>query len=166
VVAAGAWSRPLARRLGTDLPLDTERGYHLQLPREAAVRPRLPVYSTERGQVCTPLAAGLRLAGTVELASLEAPADWRRADLLLANARRWFPEIDGRGAQRWLGFRPSMPDSLPVIARAPKVANAVLAFGHGHCGLMLGARTGELVRDLVLDRLPEIDVAPFRADRF
>lgn len=165
VIAAGAHSRALTKRLGSDPPLDTERGYSLTLP-SPGVRPRMPVYSTERGQVCTPIDAGLRLAGTVELAGLDAPPDWRRADLLLENARRWFPGLEGEGAARWMGFRPSMPDSLPVIARAPRHRNAIFAFGHGHCGLMLAARTGELVRDLTLDRPTGIDVSPFRVDRF
>ncbi len=165
VIAAGAHSRALTKRLGSDPPLDTERGYSLTLP-NPGVRPRMPVYSTERGQVCTPIDAGLRLAGTVELAGLDAPPDWKRADLLLENARRWFPGVDGAGAARWMGFRPSMPDSLPVISKSPHHANTVFAFGHGHCGLMLAARTGELVRDLTLDRPTSVDVAPFRVDRF
>jgi D-amino-acid dehydrogenase len=165
VVAAGAWSRDLTRKLGSDPPLDTERGYALTLP-QPAVTPRMPIYSTERGQACTPIDRGLRLAGTVELAGLDAPPDWRRADLLLDNAKRWFPGLDGTDARRWMGFRPSMPDSLPVISKSPHHANTVFAFGHGHCGLMLAARTGELVRDLTLDRPTVIDVAPFRVDRF
>jgi D-amino-acid dehydrogenase len=165
VIAAGAHSRALAKRLGSDPPLDTERGYSLTLP-TPGVRPRMPVYSTERGQVCTPIDAGLRLAGTVELAGLDAPPDWRRADLLLENAQRWFPGLEGEGAARWMGFRPSMPDSLPVISKSPRFSNTVFAFGHGHCGLMLSARTGELVRDLTLDRPTAIDVSPFRVDRF
>lgn len=165
VIAAGAWSRSLVRQLGSDLPLDTERGYHLTLP-EPGVRPRMPVCSMESGMVATPLDGRLRLAGTVEFGGLGAAPDWRRAQMLLRQAERWFPELNGTGATRWMGFRPSMPDSLPVIARAPRFPNAVFAFGHGHCGLMLGARTGELVRDLVLDREPGIDLAPFRADRF
>lgn len=165
VIAAGAWSRTLVRRLGTDLPLDTERGYHLTVP-EPGISPRMPVYSTERGMACTPLEIGLRIAGTVELGGLDAPPNWRRAEILLENARRWFPDLDGTGASRWMGFRPSMPDSLPVISRSPRFANAVFAFGHGHCGLMMSARTGELVRDLVLDRPTPMDMTPFRADRF
>jgi D-amino-acid dehydrogenase len=165
VIAAGAHSRALTKRLGSDPPLDTERGYSLTLP-DPGVRPRMPVYSTERGQVCTPIDAGLRLAGTVELAGLDAPPDWKRADLLLENARRWFPGLEGEAAARWMGFRPSMPDSLPVISKSPHNANTVFAFGHGHCGLMLSARTGELVRDLTLDRPTGIDVSPFRVDRF
>jgi D-amino-acid dehydrogenase len=165
VIAAGAWSRSLTRQLGCDPPLDTERGYHLTLP-DPGVAPRMPIFSTERAMVSTPVEGGLRLAGTVELGGLEAAPDWRRADLLLDNARGWYPELDGRAATRWMGFRPSMPDSLPVISRAPRHRNAILAFGHGHCGLMLGARTGELVRDLALERTPAIDLAPFRVDRF
>lgn len=165
VVAAGAWSRPLARDLGCDPPLDTERGYSLTLP-DAAVQPRMPIFSGERGMACTPQDRGLRLAGTVELGGLDLPPDWRRADILFRNARRWFPALDGAPAGHWMGFRPSMPDSLPVISRAPRHPNAVMAFGHGHCGLMLGPRTGELVRDLVLDRPPVVDPAPYRVDRF
>jgi D-amino-acid dehydrogenase len=165
VIAAGAWSRDLVRQLGSDLPLDTERGYHLTLP-ASGVQPRMPVFSTERAMVSTPVEGGLRLAGTVELGGLDAPPDWRRADLLLNNARGWYPDLDGAGASRWMGFRPSMPDSLPVISLAPRHRNAIFAFGHGHCGLMMGARTGELVRDLALNRTPSLDLTPFRADRF
>ena len=165
VIAAGAWSRPLAREVHGDLPLDTERGYHLTLP-NPGVTPRLPIDSAERAMVCTPLSEGLRLAGTVELGGLDAPPNWRRAEMLFDHARHLFPDLDATGAKRWMGFRPSMPDSLPVISRAARFPNAVLAFGHGHCGLMLGARTGELVRDLVLDRTPGLDLTPFRADRF
>jgi D-amino-acid dehydrogenase len=165
VLAAGAWSRPLARKLGANPPLDTERGYSLTLP-EPGVSPRMPVFSGERGMVCTPQETGLRLAGTVELGGLDAPPDWNRADMLLRHARRWFPDLDSTPAGRWMGFRPSMPDSLPVISRTPRHPNAVLAFGHGHCGLMLGPRTGELVRDLVLGRTPVVDPAPYRVDRF
>lgn len=165
VIAAGAWSRPLVRRLGCDPPLDTERGYHVTLHNPES-RPRMPVFSTERGMVCTPIDAGLRIGGTVELGGLEAPPDWRRADVLLRHAQRWFPELTDRDATRWMGHRPSMPDSLPVISRTPRFANAVLAFGHGHCGLMMAARTGEMVRDLVLGREPAVDPAPFRVDRF
>lgn len=165
VIAAGAWSQPLARQLGSNPPLDTERGYSLTLP-EAGVAPRMPIYSTERGMACTPLSRGLRVAGTVELGGLESPPDWRRADLLFQNVKRWFPDLKGEAAGHWMGFRPSFPDSLPVISRAPGVPNTVFAFGHGHCGLMLGARTGELVRDLILDREPVVDPAPYRVDRF
>ena len=165
VIAAGAWSRALTRQLGDDPPLDTERGYSLTLPHRE-IAPRMPIYSTERGMVCTPLDTGLRIAGTVEFGGLDAEPDWQRAELLMKHAKRFFPDLDGQPVGHWMGMRPSMPDSLPVISRATRHPNAVFAFGHGHCGLMLGARTGELVRDLVLDRSPPIDMMHYRVDRF
>ena len=165
VVAAGAWSRNLCRMLGSDPPLDTERGYHLTVT-EPGVMPRLPIYSTTRGMVCTPLEQGLRIAGTVELGGLEAPPDWRRADVLMTHAKRWLPGLQDKGTSRWMGFRPSMPDSLPVISASPHHANAYFAFGHGHCGLAYGARSGALIADLMADRAPIVDPEPFRIDRF
>jgi D-amino-acid dehydrogenase len=165
VVAAGAWSRPLARQLGSDPPLDTERGYSLLLP-DPGVVPRTPVYSTERGIVCTPLEGGLRVAGTVELGGLEKPPDWRRADVLSTHARRWFPGLETAGAERWMGFRPSMPDSVPVVSASPRHPNAFFAFGHGHGGVGLGARSGRLIADLASARDPGLDMAPYRIDRF
>lgn len=165
VVAAGAWSGPFAAQLGSRPPLDTERGYHVHLP-EPGTMPRLPVYSTERGIVCSPLEHGLRVAGTVELGGLEAPPNWRRAEVLLTHARRWLPDIEAAGSTRWMGFRPSMPDSLPVVSGSPRHANAFFAFGHGHSGFGLGARTGRIVSDLVAGRDPGLDMAPYRVDRF
>ncbi|MDX1711582.1 MAG: FAD-dependent oxidoreductase [Rhodovibrionaceae bacterium] len=165
VIAAGAWSKPLAAKLGSRVPLDTERGYHVHLP-NPGTKPRTAIYSTEKGFAITPLEDGLRAAGTVELGGLDAPPNWQRAEVLRKHLKAWFPDADDTGASQWMGFRPSMPDSLPVISRAPKHPNAVFAFGHGHCGLMLGARTGQLVADLVAERPSDVDLAPFRADRF
>ena len=165
VVAAGAWSKELAKRLGVKVPLDTERGYHLTIPAPGIALSR-PVYSTEFGMACTPLASGLRLGGTVELGGTVAAPNWKRAQVLAERGRRLFPDLDTRDASRWMGFRPSLPDSLPVLGTAPRAANAVLAFGHGHLGLTLGARTGRLVADLVAGRPAPIDLAPFAATRF
>jgi D-amino-acid dehydrogenase len=165
VIAAGAWSKALTAMLGSRPPLDTERGYHLTLPHGDAGL-RLPVYSTEKGFVCTPLENGLRIAGTVELGGLEAAPNWQRAEILYQNASRWFPGLDRRDESRWMGFRPSMPDSLPVISLSPRHRNAIFAFGHGHIGLSLGARTGDLVAALLAGRDPGIDMKPYRADRF
>jgi D-amino-acid dehydrogenase len=165
VIAAGAWSKNLAAMLGSRPPLDTERGYHLTLPHGAADL-RLPVYSTERGFVCTPLENGLRVAGTVELGGLEAAPNWERAEVLYRNASRWFPGLDRRDESRWMGYRPSMPDSVPVIGPAPHHRNAFFCFGHGHCGLSLAARSGALVAALAAGRDPGLDMAPYRADRF
>jgi len=165
VVAAGAWSRPLVRRLGSDTLLDTERGYSVLMP-DPGVVPNTPLYSTERGIVFSPMEIGLRVAGTVELGGLEAPPDWRRAEALLTHARRWLPGLNTEGAEPWIGFRPSMPDSVPVISASPRYDNAFFAFGHGHGGIGLGARTGRLIADLAVGRSPNIDMAPYRVDRF
>src|SRR5437764_13043236 len=118
VVAAGAWSKPLAAQLGARVPLDTERGYHAMIP-DPAVRPRLPVMDADGKFVATPMELGLRIAGTVEFAGLNAVPDWRRARLLLAQGRAMFPglarEAGDERVAMWMGFRPSLPDSLPVI---------------------------------------------------
>ncbi|MBT4043598.1 MAG: FAD-binding oxidoreductase, partial [Rhodospirillaceae bacterium] len=113
-----------------------------------------------------PMSDGLRLAGTVEFGGLTAPPNYARADAILTKAKRLFPGLKDSGAERWMGHRPSMPDSLPVISRSSRFSRVFYAFGHGHLGLSLGAVTGRLIADLVQDRAAEIDTAPFRADRF
>jgi D-amino-acid dehydrogenase len=165
VIAAGAWSHVLARRLGSRVPLETERGYHVTLP-DPGLMPRRMIMPHGQGFLATPMAMGLRIAGTVELASLEAPPDWRRADVLLAKARAMFPGLGTKGATRWMGHRPSLPDTKPVIARSPRFANVFYAFGHGHLGLTGGAITGRLIADLVAGREPSVRLDPFRIDRF
>jgi D-amino-acid dehydrogenase len=165
VVAAGAWSRPLAARLGSRVPLETERGYHLTLP-DPGVTLRRPVALTGRGFIVTPMSMGLRIAGTVEFGGLDAPPDYRRADVLFRHARHIFPGLRDEGATRWMGFRPSIPDSLPVISSSPEVPGVFYAFGHGHLGLTEGAMTGRLVAELAAGRETSIDVSPYRVDRF
>src|SRR5690606_29270001 len=118
VIAAGIWSRPLAAGLGDRLPLETERGYHVMI-RDPEVMPRFPVMSGEGKFVATPMDTGLRFAGTVELAGLNAAPDWRRAQALLAQGQEMFPKLARSYPEarlsRWMGHRPSFPDSLPVI---------------------------------------------------
>ncbi len=130
----------------------------------------MPVSSAEGKFVATPMETGLRMAGTVEFAGLEAPPDWRRARMLLKQARAMFPglppEVPEERLSLWMGFRPSLPDSLPVIGPATRHPNAIYAFGHGHVGLACGAMTGRLVADLVAGRPPSVDIAPFRVGRF
>lgn len=168
VVAAGAYSRPLARELGDDVPLDTERGYHVVI-RDPEVEPRSSILDATGKFVATPMDMGLRFAGTVEFAGLEAPPDWRRARVLLTLARRLFPALKADYEEErlslWMGFRPSMPDSLPVIGHARRTRDVVYAFGHGHVGLAAGARTGALVADLLAGRPPHIPVEPFAPTR-
>ena len=165
VIAAGAHSGVLAARLGSDVPLETERGYHVMVESPGVV-PRIPVASGEGKYFATPMEQGLRIAGTVELAGLDAPPDYRRADALFEKARRLLPGLRTGNATRWMGHRPSLPDSMPVIGRARRAANAWFAFGHGHVGLTAGAPTGAIIADLVDGRAPFMDVAPFSAERF
>jgi len=114
----------------------------------------------------TPMAGGLRAAGTVEFAGLAAPPDPRRPAMLLRHVQQAFPGLRIDGHTTWMGFRPSLPDSLPVIGRVPGARNVILAFGHGHIGLTTGPATGELVAALAAGRPPAIDLAPFAAERF
>jgi glycine/D-amino acid oxidase-like deaminating enzyme len=165
VIAAGARSRPLVAALGHDAPLDTERGYHAMLP-EPGVDPRTPMLFPALGIGTTPMAEGFRIAGTVEFGGLEAAPDWRRAEVLEAHARRLFPGVSTAGAQRWMGYRPSMPDSLPVLGRSPKHRNLYFAFGHGHLGLTLAAIGARVIADQVAGRTPSVDPSPYRIDRF
>jgi D-amino-acid dehydrogenase len=169
VLAAGAHSKPLAARLGENVPLDTERGYHAMIKAPEVV-PRLPVMDAEAKFVATPMEEGLRMAGTVEFAGLDAPPNWRRARVLLRHGQAMFPGLPRAvGEDRvavWMGFRPSMPDSLPVIGRTRRYPNAFLAFGHGHVGLIGAPMTGRTIADLVAGRAPAIDIGPFSAARF
>jgi len=169
VLAAGAHSKPLAAQLGEKVPLDTERGYHAMI-RAPEVAPRLPIMDAEAKFVATPMEEGLRMAGTVEFAGLDAPPDWRRARVLLRHGRAMFPGLPRAVAEDrvalWMGFRPSMPDSLPVIGPTRRYPNAFLAFGHGHVGLIGAPMTGRAITDLVAGRAPAIDLKPFRAARF
>jgi D-amino-acid dehydrogenase len=165
VIAAGARSNALSSQLGADVPLETERGYHAMLASPALV-PRAPVASGEGKYFVTPMEDGLRIAGSVELAGLDAPPGYARADVLLDKARRLLPGLQGDAVSRWMGHRPSLPDSLPVIGRAPRATNAWLAFGHGHVGLTAAAPTGEIIADLIAGRAPFMNIAPFAAERF
>ena len=165
VVAAGAFSKPLAKSLGNTVPLDTERGYHMMLP-QPGIDLRVPMLINAHGYAVTPMQDGIRLAGTVEFAGTEAAPNYARADVLLKRARKLFPGLQDTGAEKWMGHRPSMPDSLPVISRSSRFNQVYFAFGHGQLGLSLGAVTGRLIADLVQDRTSEICHVPFRADRF
>ena len=165
VVTAGAWSRKLSARLGENVPLETERGYHVTLPNQTK-RPRMPLYSGDYSFAITPLDIGLRFAGTVELGGLDLPPNPGRNEVLIRHGRRMFGELNETGRSDWMGFRPSMPDSKPVIDRGRRFKNTFYAFGHGHIGLTLGPITGKLIADLVNERKPGLDLAPFAVDRF
>jgi len=164
VVAAGAFSHRLARTLGERIPLETERGYNTTLPRTAFDVRRQLIFSGH-GFVVTPLDTGLRVGGAVELAGLERPPNYARSKAMLEKARRFLPGLDPAGGREWMGFRPSLPDSVPVIGRA-RLPGVFYAFGHGHLGLTQAAATGRLIADLVLGKNPPLDLSPFSPQRF
>jgi D-amino-acid dehydrogenase len=167
VVAAGAWSGELVRQAGDRVRLDTERGYHLNLdPGEAGELRRPVVFADRGGFVLAPMQDGVRLTSGVELAGLDAPPDFTRIRRLLPVARQVLPGLSDRVTRQWMGYRPSTPDSLPVIGASPRSDRVLYAFGHQHLGLTLSAITGELIAALASGRPPGIDLAPYRVQRF
>ncbi len=165
VVAAGAWSRPLAQCLGDRIPLETERGYNTTLDKPG-FELRTHLTFPNHGFVVTRIGEAIRVGGAVELGGLQLPPNFARSKVLLAKAKRFLPDLQTESGREWMGFRPSLPDSLPVISRSPRAARVIYAFGHGHLGLTQSSGTASLVADLVLERPPAIDLKPFRADRF
>jgi D-amino-acid dehydrogenase len=165
VIAAGAFSGDLVRQLGIAIPLESERGYHVMVE-SAATGLKIQTLSAERKFVAAPMENGLRLSGTVEFAGLTAKPDMRRADLLLRQGQHMFPGLDTSKVTRWMGHRPGTPDSIPVIERCRRHRNVILAFGHGHQGMIGGSVTGRLVAELAAGRQPSVDLHPFRSDRF
>ncbi len=168
VIAAGIGSAALAREVGDAVPLASERGYHVVLT-DSTIRLPVPVMPSDGKMAMTRTRAGLRVAGQVELSSVQAAPDWRRADILLRHARRLFPSLPPQQAEalpRWMGHRPSTPDGLPVIGRSVAFADVVHAFGHGHVGLAAAPATASLVAELLSGRPPSIDPRPYRCGRF
>ena len=165
VLAAGAHSKGLARQLGAKVPLDAERGYHAMLP-EPGVHLKVPVISGDFHCAMASMEGGLRVGGTVEFAGVDAPPNYARADKLISVAQRLLPGLNDAGHTQWMGCRPAIPDSLPVIGPAPASTDAFFAFGHGMVGLTNGAITGKLVAEMVGGRPTTIDLTPYRAGRF
>lgn len=174
VIAAGIGSRELALKTGDKVPLISERGYHVVIPDPGFELPTgLMPSDGKMGVVMTP--QGLRLAGQVELASVSAPPNWQRAQILLNYVRRMFPalaakadalEKDAGSTNYWMGHRPSTPDGLPCIGVASGSSDIFHAFGHGHVGLIQAPASGRLVAALIAGRQPAYDATPFSARRF
>jgi D-amino-acid dehydrogenase len=165
IVAAGVWSGAIMRRLGHRVPIEAERGYHLMLP-APNVSLRHPVVFEEPHFAATSMNAGLRLAGTVEFGGTRAPMNPLRSDVLFDIATRYLPGISAAGATRWMGLRPSLPDSLPAIGASSRVPNLYYSFGHQHLGLTQAAVSARVVRQLVGQHRSAIDVRPFDLERF
>lgn len=164
VIAAGAHSRNLARQAGDRIPLDTERGYHVEwdMAEPLLSRPSCP---TTRGFYFCPMAGRLRVAGTVELGGLTLPPSPHRVRKLVEGARAFFPDL-GVPDREWMGFRPSLPDSLPVIGPSTGGAEVIHAFGHGHLGVTLAPMTARIVAAQIAGTTPPVDPTPYRPGRF
>ena len=165
VVASGAWSRALTAPLGDLIPLDTERGYNTTLPPGAFDLRRQLVFPGH-GFVVTPLSSGVRIGGAVEFGGLALPPNFKRSEAMLKKAAMFMPGLKTTGGKQWMGFRPSLPDSLPAIGRSRASPHILYAFGHGHLGLTQSAATGRLVAELVAGAPPSIDITPFSPQRF
>lgn len=165
VIAAGAWSGSFAARLGSRIPLAAERGYHAMMP-NPQIQLRIPVNSPERHVAIVPMEHGIRASGISEFAPAEAPPDYGLVDRVRDHAVALLPGLNVENATPWMGSRPSLPDSRPVIGRSPRFNNVFFAFGHDQVGLGTAAITGKLIGELVAGRAASIDLFPYRPDRF
>ena len=165
VVCAGVHSGELSQKLHEPVPIEAERGYHVTYS-DPGLQIPMPVHVSDAKVFVTPMEMGVRIAGQAEFAGIYAEPNYQRAEVLETHMMRMFPGARATDSTRWMGRRPSMPDSLPVIGASKKQGNVYYAFGHGHLGLCAGAPTGRLIADLVGGRRPAIDLSPFRVDRF
>ena len=165
VIAAGCWAGQLLKDIGISIPLAPLHGYHTDIA-DSGVSLSRPVLYASGGFVNTPVESGLRIAGTVEIAPLDAKPNFRRAEILVKKAQRsLFPGLKHTDGSQWIGARPFMPDTLPVIGPAPGVEDTWLAVGHGQLGVTMGPTTGKLVSAMITGRSPVVDLTPYRADR-
>jgi glycine/D-amino acid oxidase-like deaminating enzyme len=165
VVAAGAWSLRLLEPLGVSVPLEAERGYHVMFANQDFGLKRALV-SADRSVSLAHMHEGIRATGVAEFAAPDAPPDMRIADMIMRHAKELVPGLKGEPASKWMGPRPSHPDSKPVIGRSPRHKNVFFAFGHDHLGLTMAGITGKLIAELATDKPTTVDLTPFRPDRF
>ena len=164
VVAAGVWSNMLAHTIGDNFPLDTERGYHIVFENNNNLLTH-PVGWAKTGFYMTPMKDGIRVAGTVEIAGLKKPMNKNMLSMIEKTARKILPQL-GKVKSEWMGFRPTLPDSLPVIGESKKCKNVYYAFGHQHLGLSLAAITGKVIQSLVENRTSSINIDALNPYRF
>lgn len=166
LLAAGAWSARLAAKLGIDIELESERGYHLEF-RKAQPAWDGGVFGLTDGKCAAHfMGEDLRIAGMVEFGGLDSPPSRAAFDLLYKIARDAFPGLSYDSVHKWMGHRPATSDSLPVIGESQRVPGLFFAFGHQHVGLTAGPKTARLVADLMAGRKPNLDLYPYRAERF
>lgn len=165
VIATGAWSKPLAKMLGVEVPLETERGYHMEFY-DPSIVPRAPSMVAAGKFVLTPMDGRLRLAGLVEFGGLDAPPREAAFDLLERSLQKAIPGITWGETKKWMGHRPAPADSIPVIGEVQGAKGAYLGFGHHHIGLTAGPKTGRLLADMIAGRTANMDLAPYSPSRF
>lgn len=165
ILCAGAYTARLSRLLDEPIPLETERGYSTQIM-SPGLEMRHSIIWPARAFMVTPTSGGLRVGGTVEMAGLDAPPDYRRARVLVKRAQIALPKLRADDAVEWMGHRPALPDTVPIIGPSAKHRGLYYATGHGHLGVTYAATTARLIGDLVLGAEPPVDLRPFRVDRF
>lgn len=166
VLAAGPWSSQISKQLGDPVPLIGERGYNTTLPKTAFENLDHTLVFAEHGFVVVPLSNGIRVGGASEIARLDRPANYSRSKNMLNKAKKLLPSLKIDGGEEWMGARPAIPDTLPVIGYATKSKNIIYAFGHGHLGLTQSTATGQLVSELIDNKKNSIDLTPLRVNRF
>ena len=164
VIACGAFSKKFTDQLDENIPLDTERGYHVHFKGMEHLLKR-PVIFLDRGFGLTPMNQGLRAVGTVELGGLDNPLSKKRIDYIVKCAKELLPQLKDH-EDEWLGFRPTLPDFLPVIGPSKNYKNIVYAFGHQHLGWTLGAITGKVVSGILANEKTNLDLLPYSSSRF
>lgn len=165
VLCAGAFTARLARMLDEPIPLETERGYHTQIMAPGTSL-RHSVIWPARAFMVTPTAGGIRIGGTVEMAGLDAPPDYRRAKVTVRRAREALPNLQVEQATEWMGHRPAFPDTVPLMSASAKVRGIFYATGHGHLGLTNAATTARLMGQLIAGERPDLDLRPYSIERF
>ena len=166
VIAAGAWSGRLSAMLGETIPMETERGYHTQIDGDAGVRLRHSLIWPARAFMVTPTAGGIRIGGTVEMAGLTAAPDYRRARVTVKRAKEALPGLVADARSEWMGHRPALPDTIPILSSSARTPGVFYATGHGHLGLTEAATTARLMGQLIVGERPDLDLTPYRVDRF
>lgn len=165
VICAGAFSAKLARALGEPIPMETERGYHTQIMAPGISMTHSIIWPAKAFLV-TPTAGGIRVGGTVEMAGLDAAPDYRRAKVTVKRAREALPNLQCEDFTEWMGHRPALPDTVPILSASARTKGLFYATGHGHLGLTYAATTARLMGELITGGKPSIDLHPFRVNRF
>jgi D-amino-acid dehydrogenase len=165
VLAAGAFTGRLSQTIGEPIPLETERGYHTQI-NAPGIELKHSIIWPAKAFMVSPTGGGIRVGGTVEMAGLDAAPDWRRSKITVKRAREALPNLRVEDATEWMGHRPAFPDTVPVMSASAKVPGVYYATGHGHLGLTYAATTARLMGQLIANETPEMDLTPYRVDRF